>query len=99
VPQDATAFPGRAAGFAVNVTASWEDPAVTAPQIGWARTTHAAISGLGTGGAYLNFADRGLDLATVLGSRVHDRLRRVKRRLDPDDVFRPAQHITPSPEQ
>lgn len=99
VPQEATAFPGRAAAFAVNVTARADDPALEAAQRRWARETHAVIAGLGTGGAYLNFADRELDLATVLGAPVHDRLRRVKHRLDPDDVFRPAQHITPRPEQ
>jgi FAD/FMN-containing dehydrogenase len=94
-PQEATSFPGRAAAFAVNVSACWDDPATSAAQSGWARDAHAAIAGLGTGGAYLNFADRELDLAAVLGPEVHNRLREVKRRHDPDDVFRPALHITP----
>ncbi|QRP42654.1 FAD-binding oxidoreductase [Amycolatopsis sp. FDAARGOS 1241] len=95
VPQEATSFPGRAAAFAVNVSACWDDPAASGTQSGWARAAHAAIAGLGPGGAYLNFADRHLDLAAVLGPDVHNRLRDVKRRHDPDDVFRPALHITP----
>jgi hypothetical protein len=95
VPQEATSFLRRAAAFGVNVVAGWDDTTADDAQIGWARSAHATIAGLGTGGAYLNFADREVDLAAVLGPEAHERLRRVKRRHDPDDVIRPAIHITP----
>ena len=95
VAQEATAYPRRDAAFGVNVCAAWEDPAESAAQAAWAREAHGEIARCGTGGAYLNFADAATDLRTVLGADVLDRLRRVKRRIDPDDVFRPATHITP----
>ena len=97
IDQDSSAFPGREAAFGVNVAASWTDPADTEEQIRWARWAHAAIDAQATGGAYLNFA--GTDrpqLELIFGRPTLDRLRQVKRDYDPDDLFRPAAHITPS---
>jgi FAD/FMN-containing dehydrogenase len=94
--RDSSAFPGRDAVFGVNVAASWTDPANTKEQIRWARWAHTTIDAESTGGAYLNFAgtDRP-DLELIFGRPTLYRLRQVKRDYDPDDVFRPAAHITP----
>ncbi|MCU1654714.1 MAG: hypothetical protein JWQ60_5863, partial [Pseudonocardia sp.] len=97
VDQDLSAFPRRSTAFGVNVAACWTDPADSAEQIRWARRAHAAIDAAGTGGAYLNFVGTEVpDLEVVFGRAALDRLRRVKRDYDPDDVFRPAAHITPT---
>ena len=97
IGQDTSAFPGRGAAFGVNVAASWTDPADTDKQIRWARRAHAAIDAEATGGAYLNFVGtEGPNLELIFGRPALDRLRQVKRDYDPDDLFRPAAHITPS---
>jgi len=97
VDQDASAFPRRSAAFGVNVAACWTDPADTEAQFRWARRAHAVVEAEGTGGAYLNFVGTEVpDLEVVFGRSTLDRLRRVKREYDPDDVFQPAAHITPT---
>jgi FAD/FMN-containing dehydrogenase len=97
VDQDASAFPRRSAAFGVNVAACWTDPADTEAQFRWARRAHAVVEAEGTGGAYLNFVGTEVpDLEVVFGRTALDRLRRVKREYDPDDVFQPAAHITPT---
>lgn len=97
VDQDLSAFPRRSTAFGVNVAACWTDAADSAEQIRWARRAHAAVDAAGTGGAYLNFVGTEVpDLEVVFGRAALDRLRRVKRDYDPDDVFRPAAHITPT---
>jgi len=95
VDQDASAFPRRSAAFGVNVAACWTDPTDTEAQFRWARRAHAVVEAEGTGGAYLNFVGTEVpDLEVIFGRAALDRLRRVKRDYDPDDVFQPAAHIT-----
>lgn len=96
VDEDATAYPRRSAGIAFNVTGGWPDARADAEYIGWARQTHAALSGVGTAGAYLNFLGaEAPDLTAVFGAPKLDRLRAVKREYDPSDLYRPAVHIAP----
>lgn len=96
VAEDATAYPRRSAGIAFNVTGGWPDARADAEYIGWARQTHAALSGVGTAGAYLNFLGaEAPDLTAVFGAPKLDRLRAVKREYDPADLYRPAVHIAP----
>jgi FAD/FMN-containing dehydrogenase len=97
VPEDATAFPNRKAQHNLNILGAWEmnDPD---PQhhIAWVRQTWEAMQPFSTGG-YVNFmsdepAER---LRAVYGSEKYARLVALKRRYDPENVFRHNQNIAP----
>lgn len=89
---DATAFPHRDARFSVQVI-SYRDIATARMQV---RRARRAIAPYG-GGAYLNYADPDLTHATrsYWGANL-ERLRRVKREVDPANRFRPAQGVRPA---
>ena len=90
--RDATAFPHRDARFSVQLI-SYRDIATARAQVRRARTAVAAYGG----GAYFNYADPDLTHATrnYWGANL-ERLRRVKRDVDPANRFRPAQGVRPA---
>jgi FAD/FMN-containing dehydrogenase len=97
VPEDATAFSNRNAQHIVNIVGAWpiDDPD---PQrhIAWVRESFEAMQPFATG-SYMNFmsdepADR---LRAVYGPAKYQRLTALKRRYDPDNVFRHNQNIVP----
>jgi FAD/FMN-containing dehydrogenase len=96
----ATAFPHRDAAWLINIPASWVEAADDEREIAWARRVYAAIEAHMTGGAYVNFIgeDEGDGGAGAYGVTL-ERLRRVKRRWDPENVFRLNQNILPADEE
>jgi FAD/FMN-containing dehydrogenase len=97
VPEDATAFPNRLAQHNLNIVGAWElnDPDPER-HIAWVRQTWEAMQPFASG-AYVNFmsdepADR---LSTVYGAAKYERLVALKRRYDPENVFRHNQNIAP----
>ncbi len=96
VPPEATAFPHRGAAWLLNIPAIWETAADDQSEIAWARNAFAAIEPYLTGGKYVNFMDADEDAAVsaAYGS-ILQRLQTVKRRYDPDNVFRLNQNIAP----
>jgi FAD/FMN-containing dehydrogenase len=99
VPNDATAYAHRRSRIMVNVAAMYLDPDE--------RPKHAAwVDGLADElrqddeGAYVGFlADEGEDrVRAAYPGPTWDRLREVKRRYDPDNVFRLNQNIRPAGE-
>jgi hypothetical protein len=97
VSEDATAYSGRNAQHNLNIVGAWE---ITDPDperhIAWVRQTWEAMQPFSTGG-YVNFmsdepADR---LRAVYGSEKYERLVALKRRYDPENVFRHNQNIVP----
>lgn len=98
VPEDATAYGNRHAQFNLSIDASWSDPAATEQHVEWTRTTWSALRESTGGGVYLNFAGLGEEgevLARAAHGSNHDRLRQVKRRYDPDNLFRGNINIAP----
>ncbi len=92
----ATSHLGRE--FLVNYQASWEDPALDADLIGWAKTNHAAMMPYATG-HYVNFMteDEVRDPArAAYEPGLLDRLRAVKAKFDPENIFRLNKNITPA---
>ncbi len=82
--------------------AIWEDPAEDARQIGWARQTADALrrSSL-TGAGYGNYApvdETAERVRAAFGEERFARLAAVKRRYDPDNVFRFNHNIPPASE-
>jgi FAD/FMN-containing dehydrogenase len=98
VPADATAFAHRDAAYILNVVAAWTDRAGTDANIAWARDTYASLDSVGSDAGYINFLDTEPDrVRSVYPPATYDRLRRLKRRLDPDGVFRGNVPIEPAP--
>jgi FAD/FMN-containing dehydrogenase len=96
---DHAAFPQRTARWHVSALGIWEDAADDDMEIGWVRESHRRITALGTTGTYVNYIapDEPVDRASsTWPPDVLARLRAVKRRLDPENVFRSNLNITPS---
>ncbi len=95
VEPDATAWPHREAQFNFGIFAGWEDPADDDRIIQWARDLHAAIAPHATGGAYVNYLDRDdTDSQRTAYGTHYERLAEIKRRWDPENLFRGNQNIT-----
>jgi Berberine and berberine like len=88
----------RAAEYILNVQAAWESPNEDQNHMRWARDYWAATSPFSTGAAYVNFmtGDEGDGrLRAAYGDHVFERLREIKSRFDPGNLFRGAQNIPP----
>jgi FAD/FMN-containing dehydrogenase len=94
---DATAYAHRATRYVMNVHGRWQDPADDARCIAWARDFFKASAPFASGGVYVNFltADEGDRVRAAYGSN-YDRLAKVKRQLDPNNLFRVNQNIAPA---
>ncbi len=95
VPEEATAFTGRAQGHEVNVNAVMGpgDP----DDREWCRNFFQALQRHGTGGVYVNFlmAEGEDRVRSAYGPAKYARLSALKSRWDPDNVFRMNQNIAP----
>ena len=96
VPPDATAFPGRTAGFLCAASAAWTRPDEDARHISWARDLIGALAPREGASTYLNYMPHS-DSATVarIYGRGYQRLTGLKRRYDPSNLFRGNQNIAP----
>ncbi len=97
VPDGATAFGQRQAPWNTHVLSAWEDPGETAATIARTRAVAAALRPWTTGRSYLNYlADqRPARVSAAYGPTTYARLREIKRRWDPQNVFSHNQNIPP----
>lgn len=97
VQPDATPFAHRSAAYAVNVIASWTDPADDGASITWARELYAAIEP-SLDGAYVNFlgAEGTERVRAAYGAATYARLARVKARLDPHNLLQLNHNVLPA---
>jgi FAD/FMN-containing dehydrogenase len=97
VPEEATAFSGRGAGYALNVNAVAAGGDGYPEQAAWARRTWEAVAPHGNG-VYVNFLDREGDdrVRAAYGPAKYRRLAALKRAWDPDNLFRLNQNIVPA---
>jgi FAD/FMN-containing dehydrogenase len=100
VPADATAFGHREKCFNVSALGVWEDAARDSDHIAWARRTAATLEAHSTsGGGYLNYGapDEPIErVRAAYGDAKFGRLRQVKRRYDPNNLFRFNHNIPPA---
>jgi berberine-like enzyme len=96
VDEGETAFSRRYAPFVVNLPAGWIEPAESVQNINWVREFSDALRPHGTGEAFPNFVGSDeLDRVRAAYGPNLARLMEVKRRWDPDNVFRGNLNITP----
>jgi len=92
-----TAVPHRAEGWNLVIPGTWFDPAETDANVAWVRETHAALKPHLTEAKWLNYLadDQGDDAVRAAYGPNFDRLREIKRRLDPGNVFHHNHNIAP----
>ena len=93
---ESAAYPNRDTQFVMNVHGRWEDQADDSRCVGWARNFFNDSAPFASGSVYVNFltADEGIRVRAAYGPN-YDRLVRVKREYDPDNLFRMNQNIKP----
>ena len=98
-PTGGAAFGQRAAAWDASALAIWESPDDDETAIGWARRVADIVAPASlTGGGYVNYSpvDETVDrVKAAYGDDRYARLVAVKRRLDPDNVFRFNHNIRP----
>jgi FAD/FMN-containing dehydrogenase len=97
VPIDATAFAHRKSKIMVNVAALYQNPEDKATYEAWAADFADALK-QSDSGAYVNFLgdDGAARIRAAYPGRTWDRLREIKARYDPDNLFRLNQNIPPA---
>jgi FAD/FMN-containing dehydrogenase len=87
----------RDARHAAIAIGMWDDPAEDEMQIQWVRGFAAAMQPFASGGFYPNYdADVAADrVEQAFGREKYARLAEIKRRYDPENVFRLNQNILP----
>ncbi|MEU6309659.1 FAD-binding oxidoreductase [Streptomyces sp. NPDC047014] len=97
VPADATAFAYRDASFATVIAGMWPDAAANEANTAWVRDYYEAVAPHSEEGGYVNFMaedDQSRVRANYKGN--YDRLAKVKRAYDPDNLFHMNQNIRPA---
>jgi len=92
-----TAVPHREPGWNLLIPAVWTDPAATEANIRWTRETHGALAPHLAARRWLNYLgdDQADDAVRAAYGANYDRLREIKRRYDPDNIFHLNHNITP----
>lgn len=91
-----TAFPHRGAAHGLHVFPGWVDPAEDDAIMSWARALHGAMAQYANGSVYVNLLaeDEPARIRAAYGDN-YDRLVRLKKRWDPDNLFRRNHNIEP----
>ena len=93
-----SSFFGREAAFLLNPEANWIDPQADAVNIAWVREFVDAMQPFSDGSRYLNFAgfqEEGDAMMQTAFGLHYERLRTLKRRYDPENLFRLNQNVKP----
>jgi FAD/FMN-containing dehydrogenase len=96
---DEIAVPHREEGWNLLIPAIWTDPADTETNVAWTRETFAALRPHFGDRRWLNYLGDDEADEAIRGAYGpnYARLREVKRRYDPDNVFRRNQNVEPAP--
>jgi FAD/FMN-containing dehydrogenase len=96
VAPDATAFAYRDASFATVIAGMWPDPAHNQANIQWVRDYYEATAPHSEQGGYINFmADDDQDRIKTNYKGNYERLVKIKREYDPNNLFHLNQNIKP----
>lgn len=97
VDRTATAFPHRDAPFALHIFPGWTKAADDDAMMEWARTFHREMNPYPTGGVYVNLlgGDEQDGARSAYGAN-YERLVDLKRKYDPDNLFRVNHNVDPA---
>jgi FAD/FMN-containing dehydrogenase len=98
VAVDETAFPHRAVGYNMLLVSQWTNPADTERNIAWTRESYAALQPFIASRRYVNYLDddeAGDPAAQAYGLN-YARLRQLKTKFDPTNLFHMNQNIRPA---
>ncbi|HET9520196.1 MAG TPA: FAD-binding oxidoreductase [Candidatus Limnocylindrales bacterium] len=100
VPEDATAFAGRASAFDLSTDANWSDAGLDEAMADWCRRALAVVEPDRALGAYANGnSDAGPEESRrIYGDAKLARLADLKRAWDPDNVFHVNPNVAPTKE-
>lgn len=97
-PEDATAFAQRQSPILIGVESNWDEPNQVEENVGWARTVIEDMQRVSNAAAYLNFpgfSEEGdAQLVKAFGCNF-DRLKELKAKFDPQNLFRANLNIRP----
>lgn len=92
----ATAYANRGAAYDSFPVSIWTDPAADEANIAWAREMYTALRPFAIDGVYVNnLGDEGHDRVKAAYGENYARLVALKRKYDPDNLFRLNQNIRP----
>lgn len=93
-----TAFAHRREAYNLLIASEWLDPAENARNIAWARQTYDAMRPYAAAARYVNYLgdDEPENAAEAAYGPNLPRLRTIKRKYDPENVFRQNQNIRPA---
>ena len=93
-----TAFPHRREGYNFLVVSEWLDPAENGRNIAWARESYDVMRPCFTPGRYVNYLgdDDGEDAVAAAYGPNYQRLRTLKAKYDPTNLFHLNQNIRPA---
>jgi len=96
VAADATAYPHRRTRFTMNIHGRWQSAQDDEKAIAWVRKLYQHSAPLSTGSVYINFVPEAGEVRAVgpFGGN-ETRLRRIKSRVDPANLFRATVPIEP----
>ena len=97
VPVEATAYAQRAESYNLGIFGEWMDPAQTSGCIAWTRNTYDAMKPFQAARRYLNYLgdDESKDSVAIAYGPNYARLRALKTKYDPGNLFRLNQNIPP----
>jgi FAD/FMN-containing dehydrogenase len=99
VAPTATAFPHRTEGYNFLAVGEWLEPSATAANVAWTREAYAAMAPHFGAGRYVNYlnTDEVFEESAVSAAFGPNwtRLREIKRKYDPENVFHLNQNIKP----
>ena len=91
-----TAYPHRQPGWNLIVISEWLDSMEDDANVAWARESFGAMASFMVDGAYVNYlGDDEADRVRAAYGPNWERLAQLKRRVDPDNLFRLNQNIDP----
>ena len=94
IPAAATAYANRTAAYDAFAVSIWTEPARDAANVFWTREVYESLRPFATGGVYVNnLGDEGFIRVRAAYGQNYDRLVSLKRRYDPDNLFRSNQNI------
>ncbi|GJM15368.1 MAG: FAD-linked oxidase [Thermodesulfobacteriota bacterium] len=99
VPADKTAFGDRSAPYRVELNSAWLDPKESDSNIVWTRENMDKFKSFSSGRTYLNHSglnEEGEELVKRAYGVNYERLRQIKKKYDPGNLFRLNQNISPA---